>query len=227
VSKGKLRRKREHRKAGQKQWERTRVGGESGDDARKDTSRSLLPEGVLRFPQGGTNDRDLLYGLLPMKPRKDRDVETAQLLRGILAHREALMEKDPWLPFPQHSCSFTFGKDKAPLPVGALALLWERWPAATGKCSDCGGHVLATAFGGGLSQGGVSACCSNCGRVHFRCIGGLSAVGEAPGRILKGTGFYVATGIFGGAQAGPRRPLWDALRELGVSELPEEEWATK
>jgi hypothetical protein len=162
-----------------------------------------------------------------MNPRKDRDLETAQLLRGVLAHREALMEKDPWLPFPQHACSFTFGKDKAPLPIGALALLWENWPAATGVCSECGGRVFARAFGGGLSQGGVSACCSTCGRVHFRCVGGLSAVGEAPARILKGTEFYVATGIFGGTQAGPRRPLWEAMRALGVSDLPDEDWATR
>jgi hypothetical protein len=50
---------------------------------------------------------------------------------------------------------------------------------------------------------------------------------EAPARILKGTEFYVATGIFGGAEAGPRRPLWEALKELGVSDLPDEKWVNR
>ena len=223
MSKGTLRRKREHRKAGQEKWERSRVQGVSGDQTLQGMSRGPLPEGVLQFPQGKPKDRDMLCDLPPLKPTKDRDAETAQLLRGVLAHLETLLEKAPWIPFPQNACTFTFGRNRAPLPLGALALLWGHWPMATGRCSDCESWVLATAFGGGLSRGKILSCCPTCGRVYYRLVGGLGSVGADVAPYLKGTEFYVATGIFWGVAPGSRRPLREALKDLGVADLANED----
>ncbi len=227
MSKGKLRLKRNHRKAGQEKLERSLVRAEFRNDTPKISHRGLFPEGVLHFPQGRALERELLYGLPHWHPTEHKDREVAQLLRGVLAHLDTLLAKNPWVPFPQKACSFTFGPNRAPLPLGALALLWKRWPMATGTCFECDGQVLATAFWGLLSRGKVLACCSTCGRAYTRLVGGLGALGGDIGPYLKGTEFYVATGIFAGAEAGPKRPLWEALKELGISDLPDEKWASQ
>ncbi|MDQ8155219.1 MAG: hypothetical protein P3B98_11220, partial [Gemmatimonadota bacterium] len=52
--------------------------------------------------------------------------ENAQLLRGILRHEQAMRTEHRWLPYPQARCSFGFGAEQRPLPVGALITLWDR-----------------------------------------------------------------------------------------------------
>lgn len=67
------------------------------------------------------------------------------LIRNLIACRDHL---DPWLPFPQINCTFSFGPEGLPLPLGALYYLWQRWPAARGPCPKCGGEGYSYSFGG-------------------------------------------------------------------------------
>jgi hypothetical protein len=161
----------------------------------------------------------------PWRTRGRADADLAKLITALLARREEVLSVDPWLPFPQNCCCFGFGEGQRPLPVGALVWLWDRWRAATGLCAECGGRIYATGFGGLLSIGGVVGHCSGCGRRYFRPVGGLSTVGAEAGRALERTEFTITLALFGGVVEGPRRPLWQALRALGVRDLPAEEWA--
>jgi len=65
----------------------------------------------------------------PWEAKEPWAPQRASLVRNVLAFRDQL---DPWLPFPQNDCCFGFGEDSLPLPLGALFILWERWPAITG-----------------------------------------------------------------------------------------------
>lgn len=137
----------------------------------------------------------------------------------------ALKEGGPALPpirlalaIPQSGCCFSFGTAKLPLPAGAALLLWEKDPHATGTCPECGGEVLATAFGGLLSIGGYQGICLSCAKPMFRWIGGLAAVGDHVRPFLKGTPWHLAGARFGGAVEGDGRAL---ARVLGQTEPPQ------
>ncbi len=154
--------------------------------------------------------------LPPFDPRGPASPAAARLLRSVLAHLALLLASDPWLPVPQTTCTFRFGDRKGPLPLGALAILWARWPAATGPCPACCGRAYTFAFGGLLQVGGGLALCSECGARLFRPLGGLSAVGVQVRPFLLGTEFRLTVGILGGGAPGPLRPLLRALWSLGV-----------
>lgn len=137
----------------------------------------------------------------------------------------ALKENGPALPpirlalaIPQSGCCFSFGTAKLPLPAGAALLLWERDPHATGTCPDCGGDVVATAFGGLLSIGGYQGICLACARPMFRWIGGLAAVSDHVRPLLNGTPWHLAGARFGGAIVGDGLAL---ARALGQGEPPQ------
>ena len=147
----------------------------------------------------------------------------AAVIRNVVKLKDELLNLNPWLSFPQSRCCYSFGERNQPLPVGALFILWEEWPACTGSCPACGGSsVFGYAFGGLLNIGGVSACCVACERKLYRHIGGLGTVTEQIYPILRQTPYFIKTGLFGGAFEGPRAPLIQALRQLGAADLPKE-----
>ncbi|MGC8763729.1 MAG: hypothetical protein ACP5VN_08885 [Acidobacteriota bacterium] len=159
-------------------------------------------------------------GLYPFKRREGPSPGMARILRTVVENRGRLLEEDPWVPFPQNSCTFLFGARRAPLPLGALVLLWDRWPAATGWCPLCGEKVYAVGFGGLLSTGGVVAFCAGCGARYYRPVGGLGSVAACVRPILFSTEFWLSSGFFGGTAPGPVRPLLRLLRRLGIPLAP-------
>ena len=150
--------------------------------------------------------------------------ELAALIRSVSKFKNELPQLDHWLPFPQNACCYSFGKDRRPLPIGALFLLWEKWPASTGTCPTCNGAVYGYAFGGFLSLGGVCACCAGCEKGLHRSVGGLLTIGKQIEPILKTTSYFLKGALFGGSFEGPRAPLVKALRQLGATDLPKEGW---
>jgi hypothetical protein len=160
----------------------------------------------------------------PWEPRDPFDHERAAIIRAVLRMSRLRDQLDPWLPFPQNSCTFAFGKEDRPLPVGGLLYLWEKWPAFTGRCPVCAGTGFGYAFGGLLSTGAVTGCCLRCETTLCRRIGGLGTIARELRPILRLTPYYLKSGCFGGTFEGSRAPLVAALRDLGVADLPSEEW---
>jgi hypothetical protein len=154
------------------------------------------------------------------RPSHDRDM--AMLTRATWEHRARLLREGPWTPFPQNDCTFFFGPDRRPLPVGALITLWDRWDAMTGDCPECGGAALGISFGGGLSVGGIRGCCPRCARSTRRMVEGLARIRGCIPAALRGTPYVVHQGLHG--RGGPARPLVALLRSFGAEELPSEAW---
>lgn len=158
--------------------------------------------------------------------RKGQMPELARVIRACLEHRDELLADDPWLPFPQNTCCFSFGENGLPLPIGAAFLLWDLWPDFTGACV-CGGTIYGYGFGGFLSMGGVPGVCVKCGTRHFNQLGGLGTVGHLADEHLIGTPYKLKGGRFGGCFNGPRKPLVEKLKALGATDLPGEEWCAE
>lgn len=156
-----------------------------------------------------------------------REPERTALVRGLLQFREELLAADPWLPFPQNSCTFKFGDADRPLPIGGLVHLWENWPACTGKCPECRREVFGWTFGGLMALGGVIGCCLGCEAEFISRIGGMPRIGKDIRPILQSTPYFVSRGILGGAAGSARLPLVNALRHLGAADLPDDSWARK
>jgi hypothetical protein len=148
----------------------------------------------------------------------------ASIIRSTRAFRKELLQLDPWIPFPQNSCCFEFGPHHRPLPIGALFILWDEWPACTGTCRHCQGFAVGCGFGGLFHIGGVSGCCSVCGAGWSRHMDGLVAIGHAVEPYLKSTPYYVSQWWFGTTAGGPRAPLFNALTRLGATDLPDANW---
>ncbi len=152
--------------------------------------------------------------LAPLKPRKYKP-GTAEVLRRLLA---AGPIDDLWLPFPQWTCCFAFGPNrKAPLPVGALFLLWGAGTPWVQDCPECGGQAYMISFGGLLNMGGGRLVCTGCGLDLYQPLGGLGTVSQILDRSpIAGTPFRHTGMRFGGAY-----PSDGAQRraQLGV-ELP-------
>jgi hypothetical protein len=70
--------------------------------------------------------------------------ELARLVRLLIEKRNEL---DPWLPFPQSSCSFAFGDQAKPMPIGALLTLWDNDPRWRRECpnveASCAAYLAA------------------------------------------------------------------------------------
>ncbi len=88
--------------------------------------------------------------LEPLKRSRPMPVR-ARVLRLLLERRDAGLEIDPWLPFPQKHCCFSFGPEDGPVPVGALFLLWSAGPPYAQACPDCKTTAYMVSFGGFLS----------------------------------------------------------------------------
>ncbi len=160
----------------------------------------------------------------PKKVQAFKYPEIASILRGMLKFKKELLELDPWLPFPQNTCCYSFGADGRPLPIGALFILWEKWPECTKPCSACGGASFGFGWGGFFSMGGVVGYCSVCGSAFSKPIGGLSQTCAQFGPLLRDTPYFVKQSMWGGTYEGPRPPLVNALRQLGATDLPGDEW---
>lgn len=150
--------------------------------------------------------------------------EIACIIRNAMKFKRELLELDPWLPFPQNTCCYSFGAEGRPLPIGALFILWEKWPESTRPCSACGGASFGFGWGGFFSLGGVVGYCSVCGSAFSKPIGGLSETCSKFAPILKDTPYFVKKSMWGGTYEGSRAPLINALRQLGASDLPGDEW---
>ena len=158
----------------------------------------------------------------PWEASEHRAPERATLVRNVLAFRDQL---DPWLPFPQNACCFSFGEDSRPLPLGALFILWERWPAITGPCPVCGGQGYGVGFLGFLATGRIYGVCIDCEASLIRCVGGFCSLADEIRPILKGGPYYLNRGVMWGTFEGLRAPLVAALQSLGARDLPDEAWA--
>jgi hypothetical protein len=125
---------------------------------------------------------------------------------------EGSSEIDGWLSFPQRSCSFSFGPNRRPLPIGALRLLWSAgWPFSQ-RCPDCGGKARTIGFAGGLSTGGCSLICSECSARWFHRVGGLTTISDlVNGAALGKTEFRTAGAAFGGVVASKGEALLELL----------------
>lgn len=158
--------------------------------------------------------------LEPLKRCRPKPV-AARVLRLLLERRDAGLEIDPWLPFPQKHCCFSFGPQKGPVPVGALFLLWSAGPPYVQTCPDCKATAYMTSFGGLLSDGGGHLICPACGGMWYQFLGGLGRVADwLKASPLMGTVFEPMGMVFGAAfcsDGGALRAL------LGVAEPPDEE----
>ncbi len=152
------------------------------------------------------------------------DIPLALVLRAALRHLPALVEGSPWLPIPQNSCSFSFGPDEHPLPIGAAERLWSP-EVVQGVCGHCHGRLVIYGGGGLFTLGGLSAVCISCGRRCRWRFGGFGAVHRFMRAALADTQFEITGGVFGGCVKGSRWPLWRALWDLGARPLPPFAWA--
>lgn len=155
--------------------------------------------------------------------------EEAILVRNVIKYKTELLENYKWLPFPQNCCCFSFIPEgnydrEFPLSIGVITYLWDNWKDFTGTCPECGGKLYGFGFGGLLSTGGVPSCCIDCEWEFFRFIGGLQRVGDTAQDVLKSSPYRINTGRFGGAFGGSRIPLVRALRILGSTDLPNDDW---
>jgi hypothetical protein len=142
-----------------------------------------------------------------------------EVLTAVLAHLPALLEHDPWIPFPQTSCFAVFGEECRTLPLGALNVLWQRSADFTGPCPQCGGRLYGYLVSGILQVAGVSACCVDCGANAQRSLGIARQAARAVAQHLRDTEFHVRAVLPNGAFPGSCRPLLRALHALGWSSL--------
>ena len=151
----------------------------------------------------------------PWKPvRRHRKVE-ARLLAAMLACRDHLVQWYPRVLVPALD-------PHVRTPVAALLLVWERWDFATGRCPRCDGRAVATCFGGVMSIGSVSGCCTACGGAVTRDGGGISWVKHYCDKATAGTPYRIPFRLFPGGWAlrGEPRDLVAVLHELGASGVP-------
>ena len=116
----------------------------------------------------------------------------ADVVRQLVAHREAALALDPWCPVPQESCTFAFGADGRSLPIGALVRLWDAWPAALGSCPRCSGSVRAFSLGGSVKRAGVFGVCVICEREVIRFVDGVEAIVDLVRPVLASTAFPIS-----------------------------------
>ena len=148
-----------------------------------------------------------------------RDPDRARLYRAVFQHRTELAACYPWVSIPQCSGAFRFGEHERPCPMGALILLWERWPLLRGGCPACKAPALGISFGGYLSGGSIGGICLGCHLVVSRWIAGISRIRRGVEPILKNTPFYLRSG-YGVGSSGVPAALIAVLQELGASDLP-------
>jgi hypothetical protein len=148
-----------------------------------------------------------------------RDPDRARLYRAVFQHRTELATYYPWVYLPQWRGAFKFGELERPCPMGALILLWERWPLLRGGCLECKAPALGISFGGYLIGGSIGGICLGCDLLVSRRIAGTSPIRSGVEPILKNTPFYLRSG-YGVGSSGAPAALIAVLQELGATDLP-------
>lgn len=105
-----------------------------------------------------------------------RDPGTAALVRTLQATWSRGLAPDPWLPFPQRHGNLGYGPGQAPLPIGALRLLWSGGPPGAQPCPACRNTAYLVSAGGHPSVGGLDFSCPVCESHWQQSTGGLRRV---------------------------------------------------
>jgi hypothetical protein len=138
--------------------------------------------------------------------------ETARVLERLIKWHESGKELDLWLPFPQKLCSFYFGPQKQPVPVGALFVLWKAGEPYVQACPICNQTAHMISFGGGLSIGGGQLVCRSCANSWHHHMGGLGRVMEVlKAGPLARSEFRCSGALFGAACPSDGRQLCELL----------------
>lgn len=155
----------------------------------------------------------------PWQVTDEREPLRGPVIRALLEHRDRLLAVDPFLAFPQSHCSFSFGADGRPLPIGALFIFWDSCSEMVGRCPDCGEDAFGFGAVGGLAVGGVIGACTEarCSRQLWRSLGGLATVGRILRPHLQHTLFFLKTGSLGGTFGDDGRELLAQLCLQGAS----------
>jgi hypothetical protein len=143
--------------------------------------------------------------------------QTQTLLASVVEHEAALLDLDPWIPFPQLGCYGVFGDDARPLPIGALSLLWKSFSSFTGRCVPCGGRSYGYSVSGILQVAGVSACCIDCGARSQLSLGNGAQCAKAIASHLRHSEFYLRAVWPRGGFPCSAQPLIRAMHTLGHS----------
>jgi hypothetical protein len=144
-----------------------------------------------------------------------RSEQTRTLVASVIEHEAALLELDPWTPFPQVSCYGAFGDDARPLPIGALSLLWKSFASFTGRCAACGGRSYGYNVSGILQVAGLGACCIDCGALARLSLGNGAQCAKAVASQLRHSEFYLRAVRPGGAFPCSAQPMIRAMHALG------------
>ncbi len=162
------------------------------------------------------------------KQTNNFEQEIGLLINNLVLFKDKLLSLNPWIPFPSNATSFTFGKDNKTLPIGALYHLWSTFEPFTGICQSCSAFgIYGYGFYWCLSSGGISGCCIRCSAQHINMIDG-QLISKDLTNLLKPTPFYLSRwGFLGSTYKASRRELIEVLKELGVSNLPDENWINK
>ena len=134
------------------------------------------------------------------------DPDTAALVRALQATWARGLAPDPWLPFPQRHGNLGYGAGFAPLPIGALRLLWAGGPPGTQPCPTCRNTACLVSAGGHPSVGGIDLVCPVCEARWRQSTGGLRRVAA----LLNAAG--LAGTVFEAQMPQPRSDDGRALR---------------
>ena len=145
---------------------------------------------------------------LPAQPLTGghRDPEAAELIRALQAIWARGLSPDPWLPFPQRHANLGYGTGRAPLPIGALRLLWAGGAPGTQPCPACRNTACLVSAGGHPSVGGIDLVCPVCEARWHQSTGGLRRVAA----LLNAAG--LAGTVFEAQGPQPRSDDGSALR---------------
>lgn len=162
------------------------------------------------------------------KQSNSTEKDISLLINNLILNKDELLSLNPWLPFPSDATSFTFGKDNKTLPIGALYHLWGNLEAFTGICQSCATFAI---YGYGfywyLSSGGIVGCCIKCSTQHINMIDGV-IISKDLTNLLKSTPYFLSRwGFLGSTFKASKSELIEALKELGVTNLPDEKWINK
>lgn len=162
------------------------------------------------------------------KQTKNIEKEISLLINKMILNKSELLSLNPLIPFPSDATSFTFGKENKTLPIGALYQLWSNFEPFTGVCQNCSAFAI---YGYGfywcLSSGGIVGCCIKCSAQHLNMFDGL-LIRKDLTNLLKHTPYYLSRwGFLGSTFQASKTELIEALKELGVNDLPDENWINK
>ena len=162
------------------------------------------------------------------KQTNNFEQEISSLINNLILNKDKLLSLKPWIPFPSDATSFTFGLDNKTLPIGALYHLWSNFESFTGICQNCSAFgIYGYGFYWCLSSGGIVGCCIKCSGQHVNMIDGV-IISKDLTNLLKPTPYYLSRwGFLGSTYNASGTELIEALRELGVTNLPDEKWITK